>query len=218
VGSASKHANNSRADLSRNINTTNSTKKFTESTKLLTHMQPTDYTNDRIFCQNHPARSLFNQPEGHKQTLASSIHNNEHYIQQYDPLFPAPYTTYTDPATTSDIMHLQNTNHINEANESVAHFEAIIMRRLRDLENQIKQSPPRTDVLSDGPLIPELYGTTIPPNADIPSLGNFGSSKSCFSDPKAFLVSFRERQRLMGFGDSVLCRLFPTCLEGSAWD
>jgi hypothetical protein len=71
---------------------------------------------------------------------------------------------------------------------------------------------------SEGPLASELYAFTYPPHSDLPSVGTFGTPQSKFTDLTTFVVNFRERLRLFGYPDAVLCRLFPTCLEGPAWD
>jgi Retrotransposon gag protein len=71
---------------------------------------------------------------------------------------------------------------------------------------------------SKGPLAPELSTFTYPPHSDLPSVGTFRTQQSKFSDPTTFLVNFRERLRLFGYPDAVLCQLFLTCLEGLAWD
>jgi hypothetical protein len=71
---------------------------------------------------------------------------------------------------------------------------------------------------SDRPLAPELYAFTCPPHSDLPSVGTFGALQSKLSDPMAFIVNFRKHMRLFGYPDVVLCRLFPTCLEGQACD
>jgi hypothetical protein len=58
---------------------------------------------------------------------------------------------------------------------------------------------------SEGSLTPELYAFTYPPHSDLPSVGTFETPQSKFTDPITFVVNFRERMRLFGYLDTVLC-------------
>lgn len=66
--------------------------------------------------------------------------------------------------------------------------------------------------------ISSLYQVVFQIQTDIPNLGSFGTFWSRYSDLNAFVTSFREHLRLMGYTDAIMCRLFLTCLEMTAWD
>lgn len=63
----------------------------------------------------------------------------------------------------------------------------------------------------DGPLVPEVYTESMIdfkyPN-NLPSFQESGDSQ----DPQSFIFGFRERLRLQGASNSVMCRVFTICL------
>ena len=68
-----------------------------------------------------------------------------------------------------------------------------LLQRVADIEKQLNKDPQSTNFLIDGPLSPTLYKTVLPPNSEIPNVGNFGMTHSRYQDPKAFIVAFKER-------------------------
>ena len=93
-----------------------------------------------------------------------------------------------------------------------------LLQRVADIERKLNKNPQSTDFLTDGPLSQDLYRTILPPNSKIPNIGSFGMTQSRYQDPKAFLIAFKERFQLAGYSDAVMCRVFPTCLEGKDWE
>ncbi|XP_078153001.1 uncharacterized protein LOC144548163 [Carex rostrata] len=86
-------------------------------------------------------------------------------------------------------------------------------------EYELKKSGRYTYTMNeeDGPLAPRVYAESMVdfkyPN-HLPSFRGSGDSQ----DPQSFIFGFRERLRLQGASDSVMCRVFTTCLEGEAWE
>ena len=97
-----------------------------------------------------------------------------------------------------------------------AHAE--LLRRLTELENKVTQPDDGERRRNQGPLTANLYQAIIAPASDLPDVGTFGSARSRFSDPVSFITCFRERLRLFGHPDQVMCRFFPTCLEEIAFE
>ena len=151
------------------------------------------------------------------------------------PPIPTQVNAHTWDLSDEDIINLYHsriqsrnqpeTTNIRTAHHAVPEFSTRttipdpnqeLLRRIADLERQINKDSHPTDFLTEGPLDYALYQTILPPNSEIPNIGNFGMSQSKFADPKTFLVAFKERFRLAGYSDAVMCRVFPTCLEGKA--
>jgi hypothetical protein len=68
--------------------------------------------------------------------------------------------------------------------------------------------------IDDSPLVDAIY-TEAMPTFSFSTLDTFKGSDDS-QDPETFVFGFREKLRVLGISDSIMCRLFTICLRGEA--